>query len=140
MVAGSADVTQVPDLRAQPEAVPTGPPVLPGLDGYPELEFQPAVDLHNGRLLGFEALLRWRDGSGGRVPPNVLIPQAESMGHMDLLSRWVLAEACAQAAAWPSDLQIAVNCSVLQLQRGTAAIAAAAAIERSGLKPDRLTV
>lgn len=142
MVTDAADVTNVPDLRAgRPElVVPTGPPILPGLEGTPELEFQPAVDLHNGRLLGFEALLRWRDGSGRRVPPNVLIPQAEAMGHMDLLSQWVLTEACAQAALWPSDLQIAVNCSVLQLRRGNAAVAVASAIEQSALKPDRLTV
>jgi EAL domain-containing protein (putative c-di-GMP-specific phosphodiesterase class I) len=102
--------------------------------------FQPAVDLRNGRLLGFEALLRWHDGSGESIPPSIVIPRAESMGHMDLLSQWVLSEACVQAARWPPDLQIAVNCSVLQLRRGNAAIAAASAIERSGLKPDRLTV
>ena len=59
---------------------------------------------------------------------------------MNELNAWVLSEACAQAARWPSDLQLAVNCSVFQLQRGTAAMAAAAALEQSGLNPDRLTV
>ncbi len=135
MVPGMTDVRTAP-----PELVASGPPVLVGLDGTPELVFQPAVDLHDGRLLGFEALLRWCDDTGRPVPPDVLIPRAESMGHMDTLSQWVVGEACAQAARWPSDLQIAVNCSMLQLRRGSAAIAAASAIERSGLQPDRLTI
>ncbi len=136
-----AEFTKVTDVPADRlKSVSVDPPVLSGLEGRPELVFQPAVDLGNGRLLGFEALLRWHDGSGEWIPPSIVIPRAESMGHMDLLSQWVLSEACVQAAKWPSDLQIAVNCSVLQLRRGTAAIAAASAIERSGLKPDRLTV
>jgi len=110
------------------------------LDGAPALVFQPAVDLFTGRLLGFEALLRWRRSDGTDIPPDVLIPWAEDHGHMNELNAWVLSEACAQAVRWPSDLQLAVNCSVFQLQRGTAAMAAASALEQSGLNPDRLTV
>ena len=110
------------------------------LDGAPALVFQPAVDLFTGRLLGFEALLRWHRSDGTDIPPDVLIPWAEAHGHMNDLNAWVLSEACAQAARWPSDLQLAVNCSVFQLQRGTAAMAAASALEQSGLNPDRLTV
>jgi EAL domain-containing protein (putative c-di-GMP-specific phosphodiesterase class I) len=111
-----------------------------GLGGTPSLAFQPAVDLATGRLLGFEALLRCHDASGGNIPPDVLIPWAEAHGHMNELNEWVLSEACVQASQWPSDLQLAVNCSVFQLRRGTAAVAAATALERSGLNPDRLTV
>ncbi len=111
-----------------------------GLGGTPSLAFQPAVDLATGRLLGFEALLRCHDATGGNIPPDVLIPWAEAHGHMNELNEWVLSEACAQASRWPSDLQLAVNCSVFQLRRGTAAVAAATALERSGLNPDRLTV
>lgn len=111
-----------------------------GLDGEPELVFQPAVDLATGRLLGFEALLRWNDPDLGPIPPSVLIPWAESNGHMVELNAWVLSAACAAAAQWESDLQLAVNCSVFQLRRREAASAAAAAIEESGLNPDRLTI
>jgi EAL domain-containing protein (putative c-di-GMP-specific phosphodiesterase class I) len=111
-----------------------------GRDGAATLVFQPAVDLATGRLLGFEALLRWHDSSGADVPPNILIPWAESHGQMNELNAWVLSEACAQAARWPSNFQLAVNCSIFQLQRGTAAVAAATALEQSGLNPDRLTV
>jgi EAL domain-containing protein (putative c-di-GMP-specific phosphodiesterase class I) len=111
-----------------------------GLDGDPELVFQPAVDLATGRLLGFEALLRWNDPDLGPIPPSVLIPWAEANGHMVDLNAWVLSEACAAAASWQADLQLAVNCSVFQLRQHEAASAAAAAIEESGLNPDRLTI
>jgi EAL domain-containing protein (putative c-di-GMP-specific phosphodiesterase class I) len=111
-----------------------------GLDGEPELVFQPAVDLATGRLLGFEAFLRWNDPDLGPIPPGVLIPWAESNGHMVELNAWVLSEACAAAASWQADLQLAVNCSVFQLRQQEAAAAAAAAIEESGINPDRLTV
>ncbi|HLN43089.1 MAG TPA: EAL domain-containing protein [Acidimicrobiales bacterium] len=111
-----------------------------GLDGDPELVFQPAVDLATGRLLGFEALLRWNDPDLGPIPPSVLIPWAEANGHMVDLNAWVLSEACAAAASWQADLQLAVNCSVFQLRQHEAATAAAAAIEESGLNPDRLTI
>ncbi len=122
---GTGSTIRIPDL---------------GLNGAPTLVFQPAVDLATGRLLGFEALLRWTDSKGGSIPPDTLIPWAEAHGHMNALNEWVLAEACAQAARWPSDLQLAVNCSVFQLRGGTAAVAAAAALEKSGINPDRLTV
>ena len=111
-----------------------------GRDGSPSLVFQPAVDLTTGRLLGFEALLRWHSSDGEEIPPEVLIPWAEDHGHMNELNAWVLAEACRQATEWPSEIQLAVNCSIFQLQRGTAAMAAASALEQSGLNPDRLTV
>ena len=111
-----------------------------GLDGEPELVFQPAVDLATGRLLGFEALLRWNDPELGPIPPSVLIPWAEANGHMVELNAWVLAAACEAAARWQADLQLAVNCSVFQLRQREAASAAAAALEASGLNPDRLTI
>jgi len=140
-VARLADVTNVTDLTSSPpDVVSTSPISRLGLDGTPTLAFQPAVDLANGRLLGFEALLRWCDSSGGNIPPDVLIPWAEAHGHMNALNQWVLTEACSQAAKWPSHFQLAVNCSVFQLRRGNAAVAAASALERSGLNPDRLTV
>jgi EAL domain-containing protein (putative c-di-GMP-specific phosphodiesterase class I) len=136
--ADGTDVTN--SMRSPARAASITPAPDLGLDGAASLVFQPAVDLATGRLLGFEALLRWRDSSGSDIPPDVLIPWAEDRGHMNALNAWVLSEACEQAALWPSHVQLAVNCSVFQLQRGEAAAAAAAALERSGLSPDRLTV
>jgi len=111
-----------------------------GLDGGPHLMFQPAADLATGRLLGFEALLRWRDDSGEYLPPARLIPWAEAHGHVSDLNSWVLSEACSQAARWPLHLQIAVNCSLFQLGRAAAALSAARALDTSGLMPERLTI
>jgi EAL domain-containing protein (putative c-di-GMP-specific phosphodiesterase class I) len=110
------------------------------MDGRPVLEFQPAVDLATGRLLGFEALLRWDHPRRGLIGPGVLIPWAEANDHIDELNGWVLAEACRQAAAWPSGIQLAVNCSLVQLRHQQASVAAARALQMSGLHPDRLTV
>jgi EAL domain-containing protein (putative c-di-GMP-specific phosphodiesterase class I) len=132
------NLTRSPKKKVVPTPASSGP--YPGLDGAPALAFQPAVDLATGRLLGFEALLRWHDSEGRDIPPNVLIPRAEAEGHMNALNAWVLSEACSQATGWRSDLQLAVNCSIFQLHRGTAAMAAASALEQSGLNPDRLTV
>jgi EAL domain-containing protein (putative c-di-GMP-specific phosphodiesterase class I) len=138
VLASSTEVMEVIGLQSG-TAMSIGAPQL-GLGGTPSLVFQPAVDLATGRLLGFEALLRCHDAAGGNIPPDVLIPWAEAHGRMNELNEWVLGEACAQASRWPSDLQLAVNCSVFQLRRGTAAVAAAVALERSGLNPDRLTI
>lgn len=117
----------------------TGPPDI-GLDGEPHLMFQPAADLATGRLLGFEAFLRWKDGSGKYLPPKMLIPWAEAHGHVSKLNEWVLSEACSQANRWPLHLQIAVNCSLFQLGHAAAALAVARALDTSGLMPDRLTI
>jgi EAL domain-containing protein (putative c-di-GMP-specific phosphodiesterase class I) len=131
----------VEELTGSPEeATSTAPVPHLGLGGTGALVFQPAVDLDNGRLLGFEALLRWHDSSGRDIPPTTLIPWAESQGQMNKLNEWILLEACSQAAHWPPDMQLAVNCSMTQLHKGIAAMAAASALERSGLNPDRLTV
>ncbi len=110
------------------------------LAGSPLLQYQPAVDLATGRLLGFEALLRWRHPTRGLISPGVLIPWAEANGDIVELNAWVLAEACHQAHRWPSGIQLAVNCSIVQLRQGEASRSAARALERSGLNPDRLTV
>lgn len=110
------------------------------LEGEPVLEFQPAIDLASGLLLGFEALVRWRHPKRGLIAPDVLLPWAEINGYIGTLSAWVLSEACRQAEGWPSGIQIAVNCSASELRSGRASASAASALEDSGLNPDRLTV
>lgn len=137
------DVSRMVGLSpARREPADTATAVDLGIDGAPELVFQPAVDLATGRLLGFEALLRWR--VPGPVPrviaPLELIAVAEKCGRMTQLNAWVLREACMQAVGWKSHLQVAVNCSIFQLRRKEAASAAAEALRVSGLLPDRLTV
>lgn len=111
-----------------------------GIDGEPEIRFQPAVDMASGQLLGFEALLSWNEPVRGVLTPEVVLSLAEAHGQMTALNAWVLFEACSRAVQWESNLQLAVNCSVSELRRRKAAIAVIFALEQSGLNPDRLTV
>jgi EAL domain-containing protein (putative c-di-GMP-specific phosphodiesterase class I) len=117
----------------------TAPPDI-GIDGAPELRFQPAVDIATGRLLGFEALLRWNDPIRGVLAPGVILSWAEANDHMAALNAWILFEACSRAVDWGSSLQVAVNCPASELQKRKATLAVTFALEQSGLNPDRLTV
>lgn len=110
------------------------------LAGKPVLEFQPAVDLATGRLLGMEALVRWEHPTKGRIAPDILIPWAEENGDIVALNAWVMEAACCEAELWSSGLQLAVNCSMIQLRRGEASKAARQALDASSLNPDRLTI
>jgi len=110
------------------------------MGGTPALAFQPAVDLATGGLLGFEALLRWPDSAGKIIPPEDLVVWAEIHGHLAALNGWVVEEACAQAARWPSKLQVSVNCSLFQLGVNEAAQAAITGLRHAHLRPDRLSI
>ncbi|MGH9089624.1 MAG: EAL domain-containing protein, partial [Acidimicrobiales bacterium] len=110
------------------------------LPGEPHLAYQPVVDLASGRLLGFEALLRWDHPTEGLILPKLLVPWAEANGDIVALGEWVLVEACRQASTWRSSVQVAVNCSIVQLRRKMAARAVRRALSDSGLDPDRLTI
>ena len=111
-----------------------------GLEGEPRLAYQPVVDLGSGKLLGFEALLRWHHPIHGLIRPQLLIPWAEANGDIVAIGEWVLAEGCRHAGKWPGSMQLAVNCSIVQLRRGEASRSVVRALEQSGLEPDRLTI
>jgi diguanylate cyclase (GGDEF)-like protein len=69
------------------------------------LMYQPIVSLENGKIEGFEALLRWNHPKHGLISPIDFIPVAEETGLIIPLGRWVLAEACRQFQAWKIDLE-----------------------------------
>ena len=88
-----------------------------------ELHYQPIVSLADRRVVGLEALCRWRHPERGWVPPGEFIPVAEGSGLIVALGGHVLAEVARQAAAWreshPSALPLGVfaNVSPFQLRR-----------------------
>ena len=107
------------------------------------LHYQPIVDLPDGSLLGYEALLRWRDPVLGQVPPNRFVPVAERSGLIGDLGTWVLRTACSTAAAWPARPgaplpSVSVNVSPRQLADDTFATRVTQALTDAGLEPDRL--
>src|SRR5262249_52680632 len=87
--------------------------------GQLELHYQPVISLDDEKILGFEALVRWRHPQRGMVMPDAFIPLAEETGLIEELGTWVLNTACAEAAAWPHQLAVAVNLSPLQLNGGS---------------------
>ncbi len=84
------------------------------------LMYQPQVDVDTGRLVGLEALVRWRHPERGLVPPAEFIPIAERTGMIVALGNWVMREAFRQTRKWmdagarPS--LIAINLSALQFK------------------------
>ncbi len=101
------------------------------------LHYQPLVAVASRRLVGFEALLRWKHPERGLVSPAEFIPMAEETGLIVPIGRWVLERACADAVAWGHDLKVAVNVSAKQLADPQFPDAVEAAIRASHL-PARL--
>ncbi len=90
-------------------------------EGHLELHYQPKVSLRSGRIVGAEALLRWRHPGRGMISPGVFIPLAEETGLIADIGSWVLDEACRQIRAWQDAgiamPPIAVNLSARQFDR-----------------------
>ena len=103
-----------------------------------ELHYQPLVDLQSDRIMGCEALLRWRHPLRGMVSPADFVPVAEETGLIEEIGQWVLRTACAEAASWPADIRIAVNVSPVQFRSETLPLKVAAILAETGLDPRRL--
>jgi EAL domain-containing protein (putative c-di-GMP-specific phosphodiesterase class I) len=107
-----------------------------------EVYFQPEHDLATGAIVGAEALLRWRV-DGELQPAASFIEVVEQTGLIVDVGRWVLESACRQAvewlADWPMDrFVVRVNLSARQLDRAALIDEVQAALDRSGLAPERL--
>jgi diguanylate cyclase (GGDEF)-like protein len=102
------------------------------------VHYQPLVNIQANRVTGFEALLRWNHAERGNVAPCDFIPLAEEVGLIGQIGAWVLKEACAEAAKWPTDVRLAVNLSPAQFKGRELVADVAAALENSGLPADRL--
>ena len=102
------------------------------------LAFQPQKDIRDGRVIGFEALLRWKHPTRGEVPPSEFIPVAEESGIILQIGEWVLRTACSEAASWTEPLTIAVNVSAVQIHNATFAHVVHEILFETGLAPGRL--
>ncbi len=103
------------------------------------LVYQPKFELTGGRMAGVEALLRWQHPEFGLVPPTRFIPLAEETDLIIPLGRWVIEEACEQAARWRdaglSGLPVSINVSSRQFHYGDLIQTVEGALLRFGLDP-----
>ena len=106
------------------------------------LHYQPKVNLHDGRVEGMEALVRWRHPDLGIVSPADFIPVAEQCGLIVPLGKWVLEAALAQVAEWNAEglrpLKVSVNMSGAQLQTDGFLEDVQGLIKESGVDPQQL--
>ncbi|WP_157270971.1 GGDEF domain-containing protein [Azohydromonas aeria] len=106
------------------------------------LHYQPQASLSDGRVIGAEALLRWRHPEQGMVSPAQFIPLAEETGLIEPMGEWVLREVCRQQRAWLDrglDVpQVAVNLSARQFRHPDLVGLVAQALRDHALQPHRL--
>lgn len=106
------------------------------------LLYQPKVDLATGKIIGLEALVRWKHPQWGLVSPADFIPLAEETGLIVPIGEWVLWTACAQNKAWQEagfpPIRIAVNLSARQFNKQNFAEMVARLLGEVGLDPQYL--
>jgi diguanylate cyclase (GGDEF)-like protein/PAS domain S-box-containing protein len=107
-----------------------------------ELHYQPIVNLNNGRVRSFEALIRWRGSDGEFIPPGKFINIAEDTGLIVPIGAWVVHEAVHALMEWcPDDeISISVNLSPRQFLQPDMVPSIAGALKSSGLPAHRLSV
>jgi diguanylate cyclase (GGDEF)-like protein len=104
-----------------------------------EVDVQPIVSLADGRWVGVESLVRWRD-HGRRRPPGDFIPLAEETGLIVDLGEWVLVEAITWLARSSADVGLSVNVAGAQLLHPGFADLVASTLDHTGIAAERLTV
>jgi len=100
--------------------------------------YQPVVAFEGRRVVGFEALARWKSDKFGWVAPDVFIGVAEEIGVISALGDQLLRQACLDASAWPVDLTLAFNISGVQLRDPTIGLRILAILAETGFNPRRL--
>jgi EAL domain-containing protein (putative c-di-GMP-specific phosphodiesterase class I) len=106
--------------------------------GELRLVYQPQKDIASGKVIGFEALLRWTHAMRGEVSPTEFIPIAEDSGAILAIGEWVLLTACREAATWTEPLTVAVNVSAVQIHNANFAHLVHEILFETGLPPTRL--
>ncbi len=108
------------------------------------LVYQPQVSITDGRLRGFEALLRWQHPSVGDVPPGLFLPLLEEARLISRLGSWIYQQSTAQRRAWSTvfndDLVLAVSLSSTQFGMPNLVTELRQVLERHSLRPGQLEV
>ena len=104
------------------------------------LHYQPIVNGIMGAVESFEALVRWMHPTRGMVAPADFIPLAEETDLIDHIGRWVIQEACREAASWPVPCRVSVNVSPKQFRRSDVCGTIATALQTNALDPARFVV
>jgi diguanylate cyclase (GGDEF)-like protein len=102
------------------------------------LYYQPQVNIIDGSVLGYEALLRWKHPVRGYIPPLDFIQVAEENGFINTLGRWAILQACRDASTMDSHLTVSVNLSPMQFLNGDILRTVDEALRKTGLDPGRL--
>jgi diguanylate cyclase (GGDEF)-like protein len=112
-------------------------------DGQLELDFQPKADTLSRRIVGAEALVRWRHPDRGRIPPDVFVPLMDRANLSRELTRWVLDNSLAACRRWReagNDIHVAVNMTAADLIDASLPLEIAAALGLHGLPAEALVV
>ncbi|MFH1598985.1 MAG: EAL domain-containing response regulator [Pseudomonadota bacterium] len=105
--------------------------------------FQPQAEFGNGKIVGVEALARWRLADGRMVPPAVFVPLMEAGGLVDELTGLMLAQACAWSKRWQArdlDLRVSVNVSAQNLTGPEVADRYEAVLREHGVNPEHIVL
>ncbi|MBV1787363.1 EAL domain-containing protein [Marinobacterium sp. D7] len=106
------------------------------------MEYQPQIELNTGKIIGAEALMRWRRADGTYISPAEFIPVAESSGQIKVLGEWGIRQSCAELKRWHdagyTDLSMSVNVSVPQLHSAGFVDTVQSIIEEYQLPPAKL--
>ena len=108
-----------------------------------EIYYQPVIDLTSGDMAALEALVRWRDPTGGIIRPGEFIPLAEEMGLIEAIGDWVLDGVCAQIKRWRDEglaLDVSFNLSPRQLRHPELAEHLLPSLVTRGVDPGSLIV
>ncbi|MHB1360052.1 MAG: putative bifunctional diguanylate cyclase/phosphodiesterase [Rhodocyclaceae bacterium] len=112
--------------------------------GQLELHYQPQVTAGDGRIRGFEALLRWRHPLRDFVSPVDFIPIAEESGLIEPIGAWVLDSACRQLADWRAEgiagLRMAVNLSARELRSSDLVERVRTVLDRHGIQASQIEI
>ena len=107
-----------------------------------ELHYQPQIELNSGRVIGAEALIRWRGKDGQFIRPDLFISLAEYSGLIVELGAWVFQEAVKELKVWEAqgiaDVRMAINVSLVQFRDPQFLSRMRGELEATGVSPDRI--